>query len=195
MMALNGGMWNIQGKIELSARLMTYLIRRAGHSLIVKTINDNECVLEGTRKDNGDCCTASFTIQEAQKAGLIRSGSNWIKYPQDMLYARALSRLGRRLFADVIGNAYVSGEIREVQAEVIVEPVRDILLAQEEIDEFISSFGEEKEDMQRYIEVVAEFKKWDVVKTVAELKRDLNFTYQKFQNWKSRQKPPQEQAL
>jgi hypothetical protein len=30
-----------------------------------------------------------------------------------MLYARAMSRLARRLFSDVIGTAYVEGEIRD----------------------------------------------------------------------------------
>jgi hypothetical protein len=36
-----------------------------------------------------------------------------MKYPEDMLYNRALSRLARRLFADVIGTSYIEGEIRE----------------------------------------------------------------------------------
>ncbi len=33
MLALNGGIWNIQGKIEISARLMNSMIRRAGHTM------------------------------------------------------------------------------------------------------------------------------------------------------------------
>lgn len=134
MTALNGGIWNIQGKIELSARLMCSMIRRCGHSITIKTISDQECTIEGKRADNGDTFTTSFTIQEAQKAGLIRQGSNWIKYPQDMLYARALSRLSRRLYADIIGNAYVEGEIREAQYEVINIPKSEKIEIKQEIE-------------------------------------------------------------
>jgi hypothetical protein len=112
MLALNGGIWNIQGKIEISARLMNSLIRRAGHSLEIKECNNKVCILKGKRADNGDTAEASFTIEEAQLAGLSNRDV-WKKYTQDMLYARAMSRLARRLFSDVIGTAYVEGEIRD----------------------------------------------------------------------------------
>lgn len=118
LQALNGGLWNIQGKIEISARLMSSMIRRAGHSIKIVTSDSKECVLEGTRKDNGDTFTCKFTIEDAQRAGLIKPGGVWTKYPEDMIYARALSRLARRLFADVIGTAYVEGEIREEKLEM-----------------------------------------------------------------------------
>lgn len=49
---------------------------------------------------------------------MIKPGGVWAKYPEDMIYARALSRLARRLFADVIGTAYVEGEIREEKLEM-----------------------------------------------------------------------------
>ncbi len=112
--ALNGGIWSIQGKVEISARLMNGLIRRAGHSIKVVTSTDTECILLGTRSD-GDSFQCSFTIEDATKAGL--SGSNvWKKYPGDMLYNRCMSRLGRRLFSDVIGQCYIEGEIKEAKA-------------------------------------------------------------------------------
>lgn len=111
MLALNGGIWNIQGKIEISARLMNALIRRSGHSIKIIVSTDTECRLLGKRND-GDSFETSFTMEDATKAGL--SGSNvWKKYPADMLYNRCMSRLARRLFPDVIGTAYVEGEIRE----------------------------------------------------------------------------------
>lgn len=111
MLALNGGIWNINGKIEISARLMNGLIRRAGHSIKIVTSNDANCTLLGTRSD-GDSFECSFNMDEAIKAGLA-GGNVWKKYPADMLYNRCMSRLARRLFSDVIGNAYVEGEIRE----------------------------------------------------------------------------------
>jgi hypothetical protein len=112
-LALNGGIWNIQGKIEISARLMNALIRRAGHSIKIVVSNDTHCTLLGTRTD-GDSFECSFNMDDATKAGL--SGGNvWKKYPADMLYNRCMSRLARRLFSDVIGNSYVEGEIREAK--------------------------------------------------------------------------------
>lgn len=110
--ALNGGIWNIQGKIEISARLMTSMIRRAGHSISIKECNDKICTLKGKRADNGDELESSFSIEDATKAGLA-GRDVWKKYAEDMLYSRAMSRLARRLFPDVIGTAYVEGEIRE----------------------------------------------------------------------------------
>lgn len=112
--ALNGGIWSIQNKIEISARLMNGLIRRAGHSIKVIRSDDECCTLKGTRKD-GDSFEVSFTKQDAEKAGLWGSNT-WKKYPGDMLYNRCMSRLGRRLFSDVIGQCYIEGEIKEAIA-------------------------------------------------------------------------------
>lgn len=113
MLALNGGIWNIQGKIEISARLMNGLIRRAGHSIKIVESTDTNCTLLGTRSD-GDFFTCTFSQEDATKAGLW-TRDVWKKYPADMLYNRCMSRLARRLFSDVIGVAYVEGEIREAK--------------------------------------------------------------------------------
>jgi hypothetical protein len=111
MLALNGGIWNIQGKIEISARLMNSMIRRAGHKMSIKS-TDKECTITGVRSDTQEEHTETFTWSMAEKAGLT-SGNVWKKYPEDMLYNRCMSRLARRLFPDVIGTAYVEGEIKE----------------------------------------------------------------------------------
>lgn len=129
MLALNGGIWNIQGKIEISARLMNGLIRRAGHSIKIIETTDEICTLLGTRTD-GDFVTLSFSKADAEKAGLW-GNNTWKKYPADMLYNRCMSRLARRLFPDVIGTAYVEGEIRE--AKEIEKKEKD--LAQAEYEE------------------------------------------------------------
>jgi len=113
MLALNGGIWNIQGKVEISARLMNGLIRRAGHSIKIIVSDDTCCKLLGTRSD-GDSFECKFDMDDAIKAGLA-GGNVWKKYPADMLYNRCMSRLARRLFPDVIGTAYVEGEIKEAK--------------------------------------------------------------------------------
>lgn len=110
--ALQGGLYYVKGKVEMSARMMNSIIRSRRHSITRDPkSNDDICILHGKRADNQDIWTESFSIQEAEKAGLVRSGGPWVTFRRDMLFARALSRLARQLFPDVIGNCYVEGEI------------------------------------------------------------------------------------
>lgn len=166
MAALNGGLNIIKGKVEISARMMNALIRRAGHSITTVKISDTECHLKGKRVDNRDEAEASFTMEEAKKAGLVKPDGGWSKYPSDMLFARTLSRLARRLFPDVIGCAYVEGEIdrKESNKRVPEESVLEEAEAVEVVDDFPHDFVKqfEKEDqmfMQEYIKQVHE--KWN----------------------------------
>lgn len=121
MQSLNGGLNIINGKVEISARMMNALIRKSGYKITIKESSDKNCKLLGERIDTGECLTVSFSFEEAQKAGLVKPNSGWLKWPIDMCFARALSRLARQLFSDVIGIGYVEGEIRESN-DVIVMP-------------------------------------------------------------------------
>ena len=115
MLALNGGIWNINGKVEISSRLMSSMIRRAGHKMSIKS-TDKECEITCERVDTSEKHTEIFTWEMATKAGLVGKDV-WKKYPEDMLFNRCMSRLARRLFADVIGTAYVEGEIAQLKDE------------------------------------------------------------------------------
>lgn len=162
MIALNGGIWNIQGKIEISARLMNSMIRRAGHSMTIKQCDSTICIMEGKRGDNGDSFTSQFSIQDAQKAGLTNRAV-WKSYTEDMLYARAMSRLARRLFPDVIGTAYVEGEIAEAKFEILdsikeEEPKAELTEEEKQslIDDFTQGFPLNDPDMiKQYLEKYA----------------------------------------
>ncbi len=138
-LALGGGLYYVKGKVEMCARMMASLIRQRKHS-VTKDSKSNEqiCILHGKRADTGDCWTASFSIDEAKAANLLNNNV-WKVYPTDMLYARALSRLARQLFPDVIGNCYVKGEIdddpniKEEKKEELVEVVEEITIEPEYI--------------------------------------------------------------
>jgi hypothetical protein len=127
--ALNGALYMVNGKIEMSSAMMNHLIRVNGHSITKDPKSDDKiCILHGKRKDNGDTWTESFSIQDAITAGIYKEGP-WKKYPKDMLFARALSRLARQLFADVIKGCYVEGEIikdslQEAECEEVDKPKR-----------------------------------------------------------------------
>ena len=99
----------INGKPTLDAQGMTALIRAAGHSL-VGTTSDTEATVTGTRT-NGDTMSVTFTIADAKRANLVKNGP-WTQYPSAMLWARAMSKLARELFSDVLmGMAYVPEEL------------------------------------------------------------------------------------
>lgn len=109
-----------------------------------------------------------------------------------MLYARALSRLARRLFADVIGPVYVEGELRGASYEIVSrekeEENMEELISLEDIDAYLDSFGDDKPWMVNYAKTVAAFKKWSIPRTIFEFKKDPAITQQKFETWKNKQK-------
>lgn len=134
MQSVMGGMNIIQGKVELSPRLMNSMIRKAGHKIEILECSDIKCTLKGSRNDTSETYSCSFTIEDARKAGLVRSGGGWEKWASDMLFARCLSRLARRLFADVISTAYVEGEITDPEAHgPIHQPVKEEVLLEAEV--------------------------------------------------------------
>ena len=101
----------IEGTPSLKPEIQLALVRQAGHSVSVKTSSVDAVILLGKRQDTGDVAEVGYTLEDAKRAGLIGKG-NWKTYPEDMLFARAVSRLCRRLFQDVLlGCAYVPEEL------------------------------------------------------------------------------------
>lgn len=190
MAAINGGLNIIQGKVEISARMMNAMIRRAGHS--IKTLESTEtiCKLRGKRADNGDTEDVSFSMDDAKRASLVRSGGGWGKYPSDMLYARALSRLARRLFPDVIGCAYVEGEIRDAdpprdveeiqEADIVVESTNEIQYLIDKVDK------DQQLHLQEYIKQVHDKFDIDYVSIIKKYDEDPKSFMEKFQVWKTK---------
>ena len=130
--ALNGSLYYVQGKVEMTASMMNQLIRMHRHSITKdKRSDDTICILHGKRADNGDTWVESFSIEDAKRAGIYRN--QWLKYPKDMLFARALSRLARQLFPDLICGCYVQGEISDAPPlNAPIDPSNE--LAEEELE-------------------------------------------------------------
>jgi hypothetical protein len=131
--------------------MMAALVRSRGHSITKDPKSTPDCcILHGKRADNGDTWTISFSLKDAELAGLL-SSPTWKKYPQVMLYNRAMSQLFRQLFPDLsLGAGYVEDELKEitktgeyaavkpldiqmVEAEVVKEERK--LVSQEQADE------------------------------------------------------------
>jgi hypothetical protein len=153
--ALNGSMFYVNGKVELSGNAMNGIIRSKGHSIQKDASSTSECcVLRGQRADNGDSMIASFSLAEAKRAGL--NSPVWSKYPEDMLFGRALSRLARQLFPDVVKGCYVQGEIQEdfmsrdiPNRQPIVLPPEHI--SEDQIEELTKVFSEADEEFQKSV--------------------------------------------
>ena len=147
MQCLFGGMTIINSRITLSAQIMSLMIRQKGHKIEQVKSDDEICTLKGIRTDTGQEMEVSFSVEDAKKAQLTGK-DNWKKYPADMCFARALSRLARRLFSDVIGSSYVEGEIQEEEPKTINIPVEQPKqsLTDEQVHEL---FSEKTADMNQ----------------------------------------------
>lgn len=204
MQALNGGLNIIQGKVEISARMMNALIRKAGHQITIKEISEDNCTLMGKRCDTGEMQTSSFSIEDAKRAGLVKPGGGWTKFPSDMCFARALSRLARQLFSDVIGIGYVEGEIRATESdptppEQVLEDSGAMITVEsdsvQELTDLLVKF--DKEDrflVMEYIKVVMEHFGWTqhiCIKKFLEEKSLID----KFTAWKNKRTIAQPEAI
>lgn len=200
MQALNGGLNIINGKVEISARMMSALIRKAGHQLKIIDSSATSCMIEGFRHDTREIQKASFSITEAQQAGLIKVGGGWAKWPKDMLFARALSRLARQLFSDVIGIGYVEGEISQINEKPpeIEEEDKVISISSIEVNDedeikaamegYYWIFDLEDRDLAlKYLNVVQKHFSWTLIYAIAELMKDQKALLEKFNKWKEKQ--------
>lgn len=88
----------IEGRPSLSAKAKVKRARQAGHD-IWGVVDENGATVHGKRGDNGREMTVTFTMAQAKTAGLAGK-SNWKNYAEDMLWARAVTRLCRRLFTE-----------------------------------------------------------------------------------------------
>ena len=117
----------IEGTASLRPESMLGLVRQAGHSVTLD-ISNGKAVATGKRIDTGDEHSAVFTMADAKAAGLADK-RNWQQYQENMLTWRAVSKLCRVLFPDVVlGAGYVPEELgAEVteQGEVIDAEIVD----------------------------------------------------------------------
>jgi hypothetical protein len=190
--ALNGGLHIIEGKVELSARVMSALIRRAKHTLQIIESTDQICKIKGTRVDTGEMHTVTFTIEMAQKAGLIKEKGGWKRTPEDMLYARCVSRLARQLFSDVIGIGYIEGEISDSRANgEVLEPVPEL---QEEnksrmMEILYKRFDkDDHKDLLSFVEELMAHYKLAQFDVLMKLINDPKATSDQFHKWKNKRK-------
>lgn len=106
----------INGMPSIKTEAQLGLVRAAGHSVSFETLDDPlGCRAVGKRADTGDTLTTTFTVKDAERAGLLKRGSGtWNSYPEVMCRWRAVGALCRALFSDVISGVLSPDEAVEV---------------------------------------------------------------------------------
>lgn len=118
----------INGKPTASADLMAALVRRAGHKLRIEG-DDARCTATIVRADDPDHpMSVTWTMDKAQRAGLVKRNPTWQAYPGAMLRARAISDVARMAANDALhGVIYTPEELTDTVAPsgepVVVEAV------------------------------------------------------------------------
>jgi hypothetical protein len=128
MQAINS-LYIVNGRIAMSAQAMLGKLLQSGVKLDWKTDSPTACEVEFSGLER-PTYTGKFTIEEAQKAGLVKPGSPWQTYPAAMLRARAVS-IGARVFCpDIISGSYTLDEVAEIKLDAdgreIYEAPRDL---------------------------------------------------------------------
>lgn len=198
--ALNGGLQIIEGKVELSARMMSALIRKCGHQLKIED-GEGYCKVWGKRKDTCEEHEVKYTMEMAQRAGLIKDKGAWKKTQEDMLYNRAMSRLARRLFSDVIGVGYVQGEISDSRAsnevlehmtEIPEDPNLRVRLTEELLKHFDPLHGHL---VIEFLNEINSHLKEGIVPTLMRLLKDIKVTSDNFNKWRNKRKLVDEKII
>ena len=111
----------VKGKLTKRADAMLADFRRAGGKVTWEDLK-NEKVQAAIFDFEGSKINGSFSMEDAQRAGLIRKGSAWDKTPAAMLRARCISETLRAIAPEIVQGVYVPEEIDVADAALIAEP-------------------------------------------------------------------------
>ncbi len=103
----------IDGRPSFAADLMMSKMRSGGVTVIESEVTAERAMIHARRRDTGEEATVEWTIADAVAAGLAGK-KNWKTYPADMLWARVVGRLARRLGSDLLGGlVYATEEMQD----------------------------------------------------------------------------------
>lgn len=98
----------INKRVCLAAQTMLAVTQAAGHNVHIVESTTTRCVGVARRAGSDEQTKATWTIEQARDAGLVKQGSNWTKYPAQMLVARVTTDLCKRVAAaELMGLASI----------------------------------------------------------------------------------------
>ena len=104
----------MEGKVTMSAQLMAAMVRRAGYRYRIEAHDYQRCELRWFDPQGNDLGCSSFSLDDAQKAGLAGRG-NWSKFAREMLFARAVSQGARWFAPEVLLGCYLPDELEPAE--------------------------------------------------------------------------------
>ena len=121
----------IKGKVTMSAELMLARLLAQDVTSEWVTATNEEAELLLTRPDSKPH-RETFTMADARRAQLVKSGGNWDKYPKAMLRARCISAAARAYAPDLMagGGVYTPDELEVIDVE---EQPRQLSAVQEDV--------------------------------------------------------------
>lgn len=90
----------VNGNVGMAAETMVALLISHGHSVWTEDSSDEAVTVAGHRRGSERVQKVTITIDQAKRAGWATGQNNYSKTPSDMLYARAATRLCRRVAPD-----------------------------------------------------------------------------------------------
>ena len=129
----------IQGRPALKADAMLARFQNAGGKVDWKDYTD-EKVSGVFSHPNGGSLAVTWTIEQAQRIGLVKPGSGWQKFPRAMLRSRCISEGIRSVFPGSVTGFYSPEEVQDFEPSPkdlgkveIVAPVVTLKAGKEEI--------------------------------------------------------------
>lgn len=149
---VSNGLYVVNGRIAAQANVIAAQLRRhPDYDYEVIEITPKGATVSILRRGpNGklvEAGRASFTEADAKQAGLTGK-DNWKNYPEDLYFARALSRAQRRYAPDVFGQpVYTPKELDQNVVDApswqVVGPVSPAAPAKPDLFALVEAFGAE----------------------------------------------------
>jgi hypothetical protein len=120
------GIHVIKGKPTLSADMMVAVCKSRAdicHYFRVVESTDQQAVYQTHRVGEAEPTTNTFSLGDAERAGLLRGNENYQKYGPQMLRARAASGLARMVYPDLMLGLYTPDEIESTPPPARPAPV------------------------------------------------------------------------
>lgn len=109
----------IKGKFSCSAQLQQARAVRRGVTFDILRLDNEGCHLKLSK--NGKSAEFSFNKEDAERAGLIRPDSGYVKYPSDMYFCRAMTKGLRKIDPECVLGLYTVDEVTEGQYSNVEE--------------------------------------------------------------------------
>lgn len=103
----------VNGKPSIQSKEIRELLIRAGHEIWEEVVGPDRVVLAGRRRGSELVVRVEWTMEKAKQADLLKN-PNYNKFPENMLYARCTTDLGKRLAPDAMSGLGVVEELQDM---------------------------------------------------------------------------------